>query len=723
MARRHPNRSTLTVTGTPQARSEPVRLPIGFHDLTLYHELSITSWRRLLKAVGSLGGPTGLATANLNHEAIWSFLTSHPDSASPELLDALDALEALGNDAGLEAIFEAAADIGADLKEWPEIEAVMELVLRLWLDAREDDALAQVLLRARLQAQGIRRRRRFHEFAGKEARNVAELDKATITERVREWCLDKKRGEYVHVMLYKVAAEQRIEILHGHILKTELAITDRPTPLKYRPAHADHVRYDGATGRLSIASRSSTLLPFYRELIGELVADDRDFFLSENVCSLRPLQQEGEAALGPDRHSVAGIRRVAVTDLVWLLGEERIRISGGDSFRGLRRLQVARPSEGELLEAKLEIDVIGRTRKVTVHVRVPKTIDIRGAGSEEPIIEQFLTEVGIRGVFPDNNAEGTDLWHLFPWRHPERVWRQVLGAPQFDALKERSYFTTVALSTVAHPEHTDVHGALSVHPIDPNTSYGVSMVESVPSRTLTPTDTTAYELRTDAVIAEVAARLGLLGSSQDLGQALWFVGRRNLAPSVDVAVFLAMRQPPEDLLGRTQTLARSSRTVLLVPRGRRSGVFGVDEVECILPGGPFDRVLIEIVDALGLRAEVAPELIASPDTRLILDSRRCVARLDGVLLTKVAAGTKPYQLLEALARANGGHVSNERLLQILSPGQRNSDPQEPKRVKGRLMQAIKQSFTDSNLEVPAGLTKIIKGGGGGYRLQVPTLVL
>jgi hypothetical protein len=672
-------------------------------------EIDVSTWRALIAAAGE---PARLNGTTLTHDDLWQSLTTV--EPGPDLLDALEAIHELGTDQGRDLLSNAAADQQVQLDAVDDVPA-RELAARLWTQSRTNEALAQVLVRARVSALEAGRGRSYREFVGQPTKGARTLDLQRIQDAVSAWCRDQKKSEAIRVYAYEKDGEWRCEVMRGEAIRRVVEIKDkRPEILNFRPAVADHLRYEPETGRLGIATRSPRLVQMYRELLGSMLATDTAFFSNDNICTLRPLQQYGRALF--DRHRVPGIVRVDVVELRWRRGDrDKVWVAGPDCFKILADLQ-ARLVEGELVQARLSIWFAGAGRRGQVTITVPGRIDIH-AGAREGLVERLLDEVGLRGAFgPDN--ERLDLWSLHPWRLREDLWRRHLGAETFDRLVREKALRAVRLEAVAHPDHPGREGALAIEELDDNAMIGVSEDPALAVRTLTSSDVMGYELDVSWVVRNIAGALGLEGTSREITSGVWFLGQRALSPGATIAGFLATRQPPDTAMHSVRAASNGGRPVLLVPTGR-AAEGDATQIECHVPQGPYDGLLGRIVESQNLQDQVSPSVYRSEE--LIIDPKKGDAWYCGVPLTKLQSDTHPFKFAAKVAAARGQVVTKEALREHLSS--MNPDEGIVRKAKSDFVNAVKESFAEAGKACPAGVNEIFKSQSGGYALKTTAYIL
>jgi hypothetical protein len=678
-------------------------LPTAFHDVTRLREISIETWHSILTAAEE-NGRIGAASS---HEALWQSLTTGQLSAA--LFEALEVLDVLGSDAGRDLLLNAADDRQVQLGA-VEDESAGELAARIWVQSRTNTPLAEVLMLARLGAYEASHHRPYREFIGERAVSGVNFDREKIKEAVSRWCRDNGKSEAIEVYITKNAGEWRCEVLRGEAAKRVVEIKNRqPEILSYRPGVADHLRYDPETGRLGIATRSPRLLGLYREVVGSILSGNHKFFSNENICTLKPLQQQGRGLF--DRLRVPGIVRVDVVELRWRRGErDKVWIAGPDCFRILHDLQARVEVEGELMQAKLLVYFSGIGRRGQVTITVPGRIEIN-AGAREHLVERLLDQVGLRGSFGQDN-ERLDLWSLHPWRLREDLWRKHLGAGTFDQLLRERAFKSVRLEAVPHPDHPGQEGALTTEDLDGRATVGVSDDPTIPIRTLTPSDVMGYELDISWVAGAIAGALILDGTTREITNGILFLGQRTLAPGVFVAVFLATRQLPDTAGHSVKAACNGARPVLLVPTGR-AAKGDVMQLECRLPQGPYDGLLGQIVEILNLQDQVPPASYRPEE--LIIDPGKGEAWYHGTLLTKLQEGTHPFKFAEKVAGAGGQIVTKEALREHMSPA--NPDDGVVRKAKADFVKKVEDSFAEAGRECPPTVKDVFKSTPGGYVLK------
>jgi hypothetical protein len=683
-------------------------LPLKFQDATAFVELDQTTLRNILDVAGEaerLSGelPTGVRLqASLNETP-----------PGKELLSALEVIHELGTEEGRNHVLNAADDQELVIPGLDDLPA-KEFIARVWIQSRKLTKLQVVLERARITALEIGQNRTYREFAPKDIANLTALSKEQLKSAISAWYNEKEETPLVDVLPYERDGEWYCEVIKGDPLKRVVEVRDKSlSPLQYRPASSDVIRYDPQTGRIGIATRSPRLLQDYRKLLGNLAGKDEQFFSNENICSLSELQKHGRALF--DR-TFTGILRIDVVELLWRRGDrDRVLVRGRDCFKVLRDLGAYQLHEGQLVEAKLNIVISGENRPGHVWIRVPNRIEIN-AGIHEALIEDMLDEVGIRGVF-DEQGKQKNFWELYPWRMDGAAFRRQLP-DDFDRLVDEKIIRAAQLEHVTHPDHPAAMDALSVVNVDANTTIGVSEDPAIAPRMLTSSDVGGYALDFERLGQQIAKELGLSGTCSEVRDGLWSLGQRALGSAATIAVFCAMREPHDTTLALMKGLSTSAMSVLIAPRCC-SPLLTVPHVSCKMPNGRHQDVLGTIVEHLNLQGQVEPPLYLREE--LIVDERRGQAWFRKIPLSALKPGTHAFKFLSMLAATPGSVVSKQKLNETLSPAR--TDDTVARKAKAALLADAKDSFSSPDTGLFADLDKRIVSAGGGYALRASARVL
>ena len=632
-------------------------------------EIPPEAWADLFEAAG---WPASLAQkrGTPKHEQIVTALTD--DDLSDELLEALDVLETLGTSAGRAAIEAALADQHLLPDVLPPNEGDRVYALRLFIGQRQDTALGDVLARAQIQIQQGVGNRPANEFLGKEAKRIPDAKKKAkaLVQATLDFCCERKLGDYVQVKAIEDDDVCVFRVHRSHHTKRPLAVVagrSAHATIEYRPVHVDILRYDKVRGQLRIMASAASAVEFYRCTLGLILFGDSAFFDGETTCSLRGLQERGPAALTD--HKIDDVGRVWMTECLWEHGDrDRLHFRSPDCFRKIESLGL-RLSEGELVQAKLKMQATGKsTRPVTITIRTPNRIEVRPKW-QEPLAERYLRAIGIYN--PKAVEASRDIWSMAPWRQPTEAWRELFGRDR-DLLIASGALEKIGLESIPHPEHDGAGNVLKAHELADGAIYGVSQIEEIPSRSLTPTDLDGHELQPEAFRAFLRSRLNIKsgGKAWD-GQELLHLGVLELGDQ-RIHVSYALRPLAPGGGPRLREAAGANRFVVLLPTSRCDG----SELPVVVLGSPLptlERVSREAVKLCGLEQLVPPFFVAPEGTRLIVDKRHGQIWLDGVLVSEFRPETRAFKFIECLVRRRPSAISFQEISEHLSAGRKGED--------------------------------------------------
>jgi hypothetical protein len=672
-------------------------------DPTVWQELTPATWKLILTLTHET---SRLVAGSFDVGAFWQSVIANPPTQ--HLAEAMQSMHQLGTDEGRELIVQAAKDQNYELSVSDDVPA-RQLAVDLWIQSRQpgNERLARVLMLARVAASQAAGSRTYHEYLGRHPLTDS-LDKGKLKETVSAWSKQNKKHEAVEIYVFHRGDTHFCEVVRGDPMKRVVEIRDGlPSILDFRPAVSDHISYEPASGRLSIATRSGRLREIYKTLLGTMLAGDASFFTDGNVCNLRPLQEHGKELF--TQHRPPEVLRVDVVELHWRRGDrDRVSVYGRNCFDVLEDLG-AQLREGFLSEAKLLIYFSGDRQRADVVLKSPNRIDISGSGKHDELIRQLLSEVGIRGAAAGSFAS-VDTWSLSPYRYSEPQWRQLLRS-KFDSGVKDGWLRATELESVTHPDYPAHVGALSVQVLPSGERIGASLVDIPAVRTLSPTDYQGYELDWRAQANAIAQAMSLEGGVLSVEPWLWQLGQLSLGSS-NVCVFLASRTPPEHAALTINHHAAGARPTLLIPDDCTCDV-GVQIVKVRVPGGPFAEVVQRVVMRLGLQDELSPIHWRSED--LIIDARKGEAWFRRTRLTKLSPGSQPFKFAVSVARGRGRVLNKRELNDQLSP--KNNDDYSAKQAKQAFIKAVESSFAAMGLQCPRDAREVFESRGGGYALK------
>lgn len=690
-----------------------MQLPLSLLDATVAEEVPVELWRQLFEAVGwppSLDG----RRRELTHAEVLEALER--DSLTDELLLALEALVVLGSESGGDAILGALQDQRLSPDALARDASPRELALRLFLAQREDAAMADVFVRAQSAAQHRGDARPYHEFLGREARRVRSLKDrcAALEAAIRAYAEEHDLGDHVQVRAFEDDGTFTFHVIRSHRTQKPLAVLPGQSAramIRYRPVHSDLLRYDATTGRLRIAARAATVVPFLRRALGEVLFEDPGFFAGDAACSLKVLQEGGQRAL--DTHDSAEIGRVWMTECLWERGDRSVlQIRSSDCFRDVEELGLPL-REGELLQAKLKVQVIGpSTRPVTVSIRAPSRITVSDT-RHEALVDRYLSQIGIRQR--RRPAAPADLWSLYPWRHPISVWQAVFGR-DVDSLIERGALTPVRLEAVEHPGERGAGRVLRAVGLDDGVAYGVGELPEISSRSLTATDLDGFALQPERFREALRSRLGIPGPARQWSDQDSLLDLGAIAiDGVKLHLAYALRRPAAGIGEKMRAWASGAPHALLVS----VTAFDAPDLPIVLLDNALparSETVRAAISAAGLADQVSAHFVARDGARLVVDTGRQMVWVDGVAITGLTPDSHPYRFVLEMARSTGP-VTQEALTQALSGARRDGTTaarQAKKAAKDAICDALIRAGRDP-IEDP-----FPSCGTGAYRSILPS---
>ena len=677
-------------------------IPPKYRNSTVVRELGVNTWEQIFGAIGYKERPE---LNELSHDSIAQFLCT-PQTVEDSLIDALEVVHHLGEGMGRQLLEQAADDAGINL-EISDDEADRELAARVWISSRVKRELLKVLARAQAAFGSIQRSSNLKEFAGESSFNIIGIDEEKVKKMVSDWCSEHQKSSVVDIFVYNFDSIWCCDIVRGDPVKKVVEIKDgNQEELSYRPAVLDHIRVEPETGSIGILSRSSTFIPVYREVFGEVLTGNSEFFSGENICSLKPLQEKGKELFESDRP--LDILRIDITELRWRRGDkDNFIVKGPDCFRILEDLG-AQLTVGELIEAKMRFHIAGDNRPVRVQIKIPNKIAVNRE-EYEPVINRYLDTVGIRGRFDGEDTK--NFWSLYPWHHPESLWRKHIGG-DFDTLKEARCFQNVALQTVRHPDADNLSGVMAVESVAPNDVIAIGE-DGLGLRTLTPSDYKGYKLDFPRVFNELNRKLELIGSPNQLAGDLWQLGYRVLSDTITIQVYFVTQKPSAETSLRIRQSLNGYRPVLIFPKSCLANTdFPVVHLD--ITGFYYEDLIGKIIESMQLKDEIDPALWSRAD--LILDCKRNSIWYQDVKIEGLGVTTHPFKFALLLAQTPGIPVKKEDINRNLSPS--SQEDGIARTAKSDLLKKAKKSLEASgHSELAESFKNIVRRHRGGYSIN------
>ncbi len=655
--------------------------------------------------------------------------------------DALDQIARFGTPVGRDALLEAARDAGADTTGWQEMGPV-DLAAMLLADPVHK---VGVFARAHVRLAGLPPERPTYELRAERTDRVPEP--ATLARELgpvaggpwgEVWARRDEQGTLHAVLLHAAPVDEVVEVDAGG-----------PSARVRRGLRADAFRLIAGEGRLVVTTARPMLLRAYAEAWGRALYGDAGHFLDAPSLTLKPLQALGARGLSSAKLP-RGLLRVAVIACQLDTGKAgRLEARGRDA---LARLAPQLRAGGHLTAATLRFAVDGQEHPLDVRLEIPDRLTVGPADASGGALPgKLLAREAIAGLgllSPGTIAD--DVTTLLPLVHPEWRWRALVGDGGLAAMRERGVLSPVrgedarrpasvamrrvgrsAIAYRIYPERAgDPRAAETMPLLMKNAYYAVADDWSIPAMSIDVSAMGMLRLRLDAVVRGAARELGLSRGSprpppSTLPRGVLWVGDLRVASGV-VRFFFVVRAVSEEreraAVGRA--IARATgfgRAVVFVPRGRRLGRDCVElelDVREQLGAASWRGRLAEGVAALGLEEEVPAHQLVPEGVRLVIETRRERAVLDGVPLTALAESG--YRLLRALAGRGEGELVPVRELDRAISGARGSDG-TTRKAAWKLKAWIEQSFAEANVPVPADVAQhglVVASPKKGWKLTV-----
>jgi hypothetical protein len=688
-------------------------LPLAHLDAAVIEEVSLDTWKDVFDFVGWPDSLMG-RRASFTHENVLEAFQK--DEPSDHLLQALETLHDLGTEAGRNAIVTAMSDRRVPLDTLPQNTGEREFALRLFIAQQSNASLADVFARAQMQLQEGGDQRRYNEFMGREPWSVVKLSaKAQMfKELILQYCRASDLGEHVEVRAFEDDGAYVFTVLRSHHVRKPLAVLPgraaRAT-IEFRPVHGDILRYEASLGRLRIAARAATMIEFYRRALGKVLFDDETFFEGAPVCNLQVLQEKGREAL--NAHDILSVGRIWMTECLWERGDRNLlHVRSSDCFRTMEELRLPL-SEGTILQAKLKVQVIGKsTRPVTVNIRVPSRIEI-SQKSHERLIERVLDAIGIRNSAPSVRA--TDLWSLYPWRQPTHLWRALFG-PEMDALVQNGVLAPIQLDSIPHPDHPGAGRVLEPHVLSDGQFYATSQMPEVSARSVTATDLDGLELSPEQLRIYLRSKLAITsGGTTWGGDELLDLGIIELG-DYRLHTSYALRELIAGAGARIRAWANGIPSVVLLPSSTAKSL-EIPHVVLNAAVPTRTQILPAAINACGLANAVPAIYVAPEGARLVVDTHLKKIWFDGVEIEGLQPDSQAFRFIEQLARTPA-LVSSDELSNDLSPGRLDGDT-PARQAKSKANKLIREAM----IKVGRNFEDIFPTAGTGYyRCAVPAYV-
>ena len=646
-----------------QLRSPLREVPPHLREQVFVESIPLGTW-------GEITNATGEPLEELTYDRVTSHLS---DLVTPALIDALETIKALGNDDTIEDLRRLERTLGRVLpRTWRPDDPAIEQIAHLWVVALEDENVANYVSIAR--AYRLKRPEAQRMYWSKKERPIWNQSREVgFRDALAKEFGERGLGSYVEILHTRTVETLTLYVIRSKRPRSLVCVNEQQTAretLRVREAVCDILMFDATLGRLEVRASRSWLAELYQRELAEAAFGNREFFGLPGTFTLEPIQRDGSAALPTptDDPEIIGVtlRRCVHAPT---RREQFTYQSKDDLFSSLAKNNVSL-TRGELVEVKIAFKFGGLVEgRTTVVIQPPNrwTCPDRYRGS----VMHYLEKVGIFAAAPNGR---TDMWTLGLEPHSADRWACALGC-DVNKLDELG-FLKVAEEISRERDDDDLiafHSARS------------------------------YRLLVEDLASAMSVELELQHpASKPAEPGIWDLGSREIGPRT-FRFFFAFEEPKLQpaALRALLPIQHSEEPVLLVPPRREwpsGGGVKTVMLESLTP--PFE-LMRTVVRALHLESHVPAIHFAPPGRRLVIDSERGLAWLDGGELKLTSA---QYDLLHEIARNT---------LDSKSTPVSGSVPGHMKQTKAQLVKALRQ--VAATLGRPH--ERIIgPGRHGGYRL-------
>jgi len=359
-------------------------------------------------------------------EAIFELFRNADGSFPSSLQFALFNIATLSSDTGANVLLAQADEAGVELVLTSEVECEQDglhlnprhLALVTYLDHRRIfdralDVAAFFSHSAPLELNGDRE--------GVESLHEVEANRTAFSDAVSGYFAKRYQGRYCDVRWFTEGESIRILVLHGS--KPSIKNVEEngaENTLKFREITQDTIRYNSATGNISVGAKVAPDAKKLVKLFACHLLDDEDFFENEgadNLYTLTPINRRGKDFRfnfeWDENVTDVRIREIQVDEGQHMVNG-RVRYSPWamtvrDSRNALRRLNELGDgidfADLRINYIKLEfwLDIGGKDSRVTVKVKPSGLASMRDH-SHERLIMEHLERNGIRRGFTSQSA-------------------------------------------------------------------------------------------------------------------------------------------------------------------------------------------------------------------------------------------------------------------------------------------------------------------------------
>jgi hypothetical protein len=339
-------------------------------------------------------------TERIDCESLTAALMT-PDAHAPaEMLDALYYVHETCSEDDVEALCATARGRGIVMLTADSANAA-DIVVQIWLADRDlvMDRHAEVI---------AQRQRNLEFFRARSVMpwpDVEQSSRAEIELACDDWFAAHRRGRGCKLLIFPGDRSVSLLVRHGRGMKRELSHTDDGSsePQIYRPQQHDVVVYDCAMGEIGIHATTKGERHLYLRVLGEVLFGDAAHFSPMPKFTLRPLVEDGGAALACcDAEGIDEVRLVEYRQYRGAQFRETETRRATDVFaalaaRGLSGLLGPEPSSATFI---IKFTDSPKERRVTI--RLPSTARYERTDDAQ-LVERWLA---LRGFLTMRSEDG-----------------------------------------------------------------------------------------------------------------------------------------------------------------------------------------------------------------------------------------------------------------------------------------------------------------------------
>ena len=332
-----------------------------------------------------------------------SAILMDPDDQVPSLMvDALYFINEMANPQVVDALILEAKRVRPDMVFDSDASAA-DIVVQIWLqdpEFLEKQQAASLINKPKSFEYHISRHPQPRVFAMPNQKTIQ-----TIEHSMNDWFEKNRRGRSCRIIIADHGDKISFLVRHGKPIRRESNIKNDGESISfcYRPEIYDVIVYDRLRDELGIrASGTKGEKMLYRETIGLYLFGDRDYFPGQYKFTLKPLEQDGVAALVCS--DIPGMDKVILKGFLQQLGGRHDKWelhTAEDIFLALEEYNESIPPASDLRQAVFSIKFSKTKKPRSVTIRPPNRAMFH-RDEDGILIDQWLIK---RGFVPRVLAE------------------------------------------------------------------------------------------------------------------------------------------------------------------------------------------------------------------------------------------------------------------------------------------------------------------------------